>query len=356
MNFTSPRIKALPRVLVVALTFVILVAVGLADFLTGYEISFSVFYLVAISMALWLVGRGFAILISALSIASWILGDLAAGAQYSNSFVLVWNAVITLTSYIIVVGLLSWLKSSQETLEKRVSEKTAALRDEMTERERLEKEILAISEREQRRIGYDLHDNLCQHLTGTAIAAVIVEQDLAEMGIEKASGDVRRLVNLVEEGISLSREIARGLSPVQLEPQGLMDAFEALAATTSNRLKTECHFEHDGPVLVDDAATAIHLYRIAQEAISNAIRHGRAKRFIISFSEMEDVIVLAIKDDGCGLPSVLPVGKGMGLRIMKHRATMIGAGISVNLDPGGGTIVSCSLKNKISPSFSSQDV
>ncbi len=340
----------------IPLTFVILVAVGLADYLTGYEISFSAFYLVAISVALWLVGRSFAILISALSIASWILGDLAAGARYSSSFILVWNAVITMSFYLIVVGLLSWLKSSQENLEKRVAERTAALRDEMSERKRLEKEILAVSEREQRRIGCDLHDNLCQHLTGTAIAALIVEQDLDGMGLGKPAGDIKRVVNLVEEGISLAREIARGLSPVQLEPQGLMNAFEELAATTRNRLKVECRFERSGPALVDDAATANHLYRIAQEAISNAVRHGQSKHITIRFSATDDHIVLAIKDDGRGLPSRLPEGRGMGLRIMKHRASMIDAGLSVALAPLGGTVVTCSLANKNHATSSAQDV
>jgi len=326
-----------------AFTFLTMIAVGLADYLTGYEISFSVFYLVSISTALWFVGRGFAIFISGLSVASWILGDWAAGAPYSSSFILVWNAVITMAFYAVVVWLLSWLKASQETLELRIQERTAALIDEMAERGRLEKEILAISEREQRRIGCDLHDNLCQHLTGTAIAALIVEQDLTEMGQDKPAHDVKRLVTLVEEGISLAREIARGLSP--LAPQGLLDAFEELAMTTRNRLKTECRFEHYGAVPVDDAA-AIHFFRIAQEAISNAVRHGRAKRVLIRFTAAEDRIVLVIEDDGCGLPSPLPEGKGMGLRIMKHRASMIGAVLSVGRAPTGGVVVTCSLDTK----------
>ncbi len=354
MHFASPRIVQLPRVIAIPLILMIVVAVGLIDYLTGYELSFSVFYLFAISLSLWLEGRGFAIFVSALSIATWIIGDWAAGMRYST-FIITWNALITMTFYMIVLWLLSWLKSSQETLETRIKERTAVLRDEMAERERLEKKILGISEQERQRIGCDLHDNLCQHLTGTAITAQNVEQDLTDMGLGKAAGDVKRLVDLVEEGITLAREIARGLSPVQLEPEGLMDAFEELAATTRNRLKTSCRFEHNGPVQVNDASAGIHLYRIAQEAVSNAVRHGRAKHIIIKFTETDDHAILLIRDDGCGLTSPPPEGKGMGLRIMNYRAAMIGASLTVDSSPDGGTSVSCLLHNKCNPTSRLKD-
>jgi signal transduction histidine kinase len=333
-----------------------MIGIALADFLTGYEISCSAFYLLAIAIALWFEGKRFAILISILSITSSIMANWAAGAHYSTPFIIAWNAVITMISYGIVIMLLSWLKSSQMTLEKRILERTAALTDQMAKRERLEKEILAVSEREQRRIGCDLHDNLCQHLTGTAITALIVEQDLSEMGLKEAAGGVKRVVTLVEEGISLAREIARGLTPALLDPPGLMDAFEELAATTTNRLKVECYFENEGPVLVEDTETAIHLYRIAQEAISNALRHGHSKRIVISFLAVDDHFILTIKDNGSGLPSGQPEGKGMGLRIMKHRAAIIGASLSVNPAPLGGTMVTCSLTDQTHSPRLAQDV
>lgn len=340
------RIKTLSRRRVVTLSFFIMIAVGLADYLTGYDISFSVFYLLAIGVAVWFVGRRFAILISALSIATWLAADWAAGATYSSSFTLVWNAVITLVFYMVVVWLLSLLKSSQETLEERVRQRTVALTEEILERERLEKEILSITEREQQRIGCDLHDGLCQHLTGTAIAGLLVEQNLTEANLPTAAKDVKRLVDLVEEGISLARDIAHGLAPIQFDPRGLTDALQELAATTRERIKIDCRFECDSLVLVDDTATVMHLYRIAQEALNNAVRHGRANCIIIRFSAVAECMVLVIKDDGCGLPSLPSEGKGIGLRIMKHRATMIGASFSASRDPAGGTIVMCSLPIK----------
>jgi len=329
-------------------------AVGLIDHATGYELSFSVFYLVAIAASYWLEGMGFAILISILSIGTWIVGDWTAGMH--STLILVWNGVITMTFYMVVLALLAWLKSSHETLETRIRERTVALRDEMAERERLEKEILRISENERQRIGHDLHDNLCQHLTGTAIAALNVEQDLGDMGQEQAAANVHRLVDLVEEGISLARDIARGLAPVHLETDSLMDIFEELAMTTRNHLKTECRFEHDGMVRTEDLATALHLYRIAQEAVSNAVRHGKAKQIIIRFSATDGQVVLTIKDDGCGLAAVPHEGKGMGLLLMKHRATMIGASLSVASVPEGGTVITCALKEPFLPDSAEHDV
>ena len=327
-----------------------MVAVGLIDYATGYELSFSVFYLVAIAASFWLAGWGMAILVSVLSIGIWVLGDWAAGMH--KSFILAWNGVITMTFYMIVLLLLAWLKSSHETMEIRIKDRTAALREEMAERERLEKEILRISENERQRIGCDLHDNLCQHLTGTAIAALNVEQDLGDQGLETAAADVRRLVALVEEGISLAREIARGLAPVHLDADGLVDIFQELAMTTRNHLRTDCHFEYEGAVPTGDGATAIHLYRIAQEAVSNAVRHGKARHVTIRFSETGGQMVLTIEDDGCGLDALPRGSKGMGLLIMKHRAAMIGASLSVESVPTGGTVVTCAMKNQCPPTRS----
>ena len=346
--------NTLPRGVAIAVTFGMVAAVGLIDHATGYELSFSIFYLVAIAASFWVAGWGVAILVSILSIGIWVLGDWAAGMH--SSFILAWNGVITMTFYMIVLGLLAWLKATRDTLESRIGERTAALREEMAERERLEKEILRISESEKQRIGCDLHDNLCQHLTGTAIAALNVEQDLTEMGQEAAAADARRLVDLVEEGISLAREIARGLAPVHLESEGLIDIFQELATATRNHLRTECRFDYEGVPRTEDAATAIHLYRIAQEAVSNAVRHGKAKHIVIRLAMTGARVVLTIADDGCGLGTLPTGGKGMGLLIMKHRAAMIGASLSVDNAPGGGTVVICAMKEPEFPTRFEDDV
>jgi len=354
MNATLSRINRIPRVVTISLAFGLVMVVGLIDYTTGYELSFSVFYLVPIVALFWISGRAMAILASILSIGIWMLGDWMAGMH--SSLILGWNGVITMAFYMIVLALLAWLKSFHETLESRIKERTAAFSGEMAERERLEKEILRIGESERQRIGYDLHDNLGQHLTGTAIAAMNVEQDLADMGHETAASMVHRIVDLVEGGISLARKIARGLAPVHLEADGLIDFLEELAVTTRSHLNTECHFEHEGTVWTVDVAAEIHLYRIAQEAVSNAVRHGKAKHITIRYSKTNGHVALTIKDDGCGLTVSTQENKGMGLLIMKHRAAMIGASLSVGSVPEEGTVVTCTFDKPYEPNRDEQEV
>ncbi|MGO9244506.1 MAG: ATP-binding protein [Verrucomicrobiia bacterium] len=324
-----------------ATALAVVLVIGTADYLTGVEISFSVFYLLAVALAVWFVGRFFGVVISILSVAVWLMGDIAAGAHYSSPLVPIWNAAVLTAFYFIVVWLLDRLRLLQKDLESRVQQRTLALAQEMTERERLEKEILNIVEREQQRIGHDLHDSLGQHLTAAAFAGKVLSDQLADQPVPAAAA--RQVVTLVEDGIALTRTLARGLTPVELTADGLMEAFEELSDSTSERFRVECRFECDVPVLIPEAGTATHLYRIAQEAIHNAIKHGQAKRIIVQLARTEAGTVLEIVDDGTGLPDPLPAQRGMGLRIMAHRATMIGGTLTVRRGSAGGTVVTCTM-------------
>ena len=329
------------------LAIVIVFVVGIGDYLTGYEISFSIFYLLAIALALWFVGRGFAVVTAILSVAVWFVGDLAAGAPFSNRFVLFWNAAIALVFYLLTIALLSIVKASQESLEARVRQRTVELTDEMAGRERLENEILAVSERERRLIGHDLHDSLCQHLTATALAGQVLGEKLAVKSLPEADG-AYRVVELVEEGITLARNLARGLSPFQLKADGLPVSLETLAAATSDQFGITCTFVCETPNEIHDIATATHLYRIAQEAISNAVRHGKAKNITITLGVDGDDCTLRIEDDGAGLQEPPPNHPGMGLRIMQHRATMIGGSFRM-ARAARGSVATCTFRNPEKP-------
>jgi len=323
-------------------SFGFLALVGIVDYLTGFEVFFSVFYLLGVGLAAWFIGIGFGLFLSSLSVAIWVIGDLAAGAHYSSPFIPIWNAAILLAFYSIVVWLLASLRSLQKDLENRVQQRTIALTQEIAERERLEKEILEISEREQRRIGHDLHDSLCQHLTGTALAGQVLEEKLVAKSLPEAA-DVNEIIELVEEGITIARDLARGIYPVDMKAEGLMAAFQELAMNTAKRSNIVCTLECGSPVLVDDATIATHLYRIAQEAVSNAIRHGKPKHIVINLSDIHDRVTLTVEDDGIGLPEDWQKGQGLGTRIMAHRATRIGATFDLEPNPTGGTFVRCSV-------------
>ncbi len=329
------------RPVLVFVGLAVLLIIGLVDYLTGFEILFSVFYLLEVGLAAWFVGRGFGLLMSFLSVLVWIGGDVAAGARYSNPLIPAWNALILMTFYSIVVWLLASLRNLQRQLEDKVRQRTTALTQEMAERARLEKEILEVSEREQRRIGHDLHDSLCQHLTGTALAGQVLGEKLAAKSLPEAA-DAQRVVGLVEDGINLARNLAHGIYPVEMEAEGLMAAFKELAAQISATSKVTCVFECPSPVLIHDAVAATHLYRIAQEATTNAIRHGKARHIGVNLFHEAGLLSLTVEDDGIGLPETWQKGPGLGTRIMAHRAAMINAALTIEPNPTGGTLVRCS--------------
>ncbi len=218
----------------------------------------------------------------------------------------------------------------------------------ITERKRLEREILEISDREQRRIGHDLHDGLCQHLAGIELMSQVLEQKLAPQSKDAArrAGDIAKNVR---EAIGQTRSLARGLSPVTLESEGLASALHELAVNTEKLFNVRCRFDGDLLVTVPNHAVATHLFRLAQEAVSNAIKHGKARRISIHLKTDPGRIHLAVNDNGKGFPAEIPKSKGMGLRIMQSRTGMIGGTLTIERNAGGGTSVICSAPNNSTP-------
>lgn len=218
---------------------------------------------------------------------------------------------------------------------------TGLVRD-ITERKELEKEILEIGERERRRIGRDLHDGLCQHLAGIEMMSQVLEQKLSARSRDAArrAGEIAKNVR---EAISQTRSLARGLSPVTLESEGLMSALQELAVNTEKIFGVACRLACEPPVTVSDQTAATHLFRLAQEAVANAVKHGRAKRIAIQLIQHRDRLILKVTDDGAGLPTEIPWSKGMGLRIMQSRAGMMNGTLAIERNPGGGVSVVCSV-------------
>lgn len=210
----------------------------------------------------------------------------------------------------------------------------------ITERKRLEKEILETSNREKQRIGHDLHDGVCQQLAGIAYRVDILVDQLQEKKMSEAS-EAERIGTLINDAISQTRGVARGLFPVRLEESGLVLALEDLVANTCNLFKVKCDLvcEEPGPIL--DNGMAAHLYYIAQEAVLNAGKHGHASHITLSLRHINNHFELAIRDDGVGLKPVNGDNTGMGIRIMHYRAKMIGATLDLKSAPNQGTEVVC---------------
>lgn len=215
----------------------------------------------------------------------------------------------------------------------------------ISSRKLMEKQIAEISDREQRRIGQDLHDTLCQHLVSIAFASELLRDRLARQNLAEAAQS-ENIAEMVNESISQARHLARGLYPVRLEVDGLSSALEELAAQVQARHNVSCSFSCDEPVLVYDEVAGNNLYRIAQEAVNNALKHGRSQNISIGLGAVEDELTLTIEDDGRGFPETVSSPHGMGLHIMNYRARLIDASLDIRRGVGGGTIVICSFHNE----------
>ncbi len=210
----------------------------------------------------------------------------------------------------------------------------------ITERKRLENAILEVSAREQRRIGQDLHDGLGQHLTGIAFMTKVQEQKLTEENLPYAA-DAAKIVKLVNQAINQTRELARGLLPVVSESEGLMEALRQLSSEVEDVFGVSCHLHCEDPVLIGDVSVATHLYHISQEAVSNAIKHGKARNIEIGLLASDNRGMLTIRDDGSGFEKKPSNSKGMGHNIMSHRAKMIGGTLEIESSVSRGAVVTC---------------
>jgi PAS domain S-box-containing protein len=241
------------------------------------------------------------------------------------------------------------LTRANNALEQRVTERTAELHEanhelsaEIAERTRLEREIIRISEREQRRIGQDLHDGLCQELTAITLITRAVSTRMSRTSAPETQR-VNDIAQLLNASISRCRNIARGLHPVEMDADGLMVALEDLALRTDQTVS--CAFECKRPILMPESDVALNLYRIAQEAVSNSVKYAEASRIVINLSREGDSLRLSIADDGRGIPARSIARRhtrhrGMGLHIMRYRARTMGATLRIqDRQPHGAEVV-----------------
>ncbi len=246
----------------------------------------------------------------------------------------------------------SALMLSKEQLEERVQERTSELRQtmrelhsEFIERRRLEGEILRISEREQARIGQDLHDDLGQQLAGMAMLAKLLSTSLINEHHAKA-GEATQLATYLTQSIRSTRDLAKSLFPVELERGGFLMALQDLAQRTESLTKVSCEVVAH-PSFVCARSAEIHLYRIVQESLNNAIRHGRSTRLTIDCRALDGIPTMTVTDNGTGLKQTHENSRGMGLHLFQYRARLIGAELTLHSLPTGGCKVVCSFKEPL---------
>jgi PAS domain S-box-containing protein len=199
----------------------------------------------------------------------------------------------------------------------------AAARD-VTDQRRLEKEIVEISDREKDRLGRDLHDGLCQNLAGIAALSTTLGRQLAQLNVPAAAA-AAEIAQLLNQAVAQARDLARGLNPVELDGIGLIGALDTLASNIQAIFRLTCAFRCNHRAFRLPAEVETHLYRIAQEAVQNAVKHGRARRIFVTLSLGSGQGTLAIRDDGVGIPP--NYGAGNGMHTMNYRARLIGASL-----------------------------
>lgn len=225
--------------------------------------------------------------------------------------------------------------------DQRLTGVAAIIRD-ISERRRLEKQVLEIADFEKHRIGQDLHDDLCQHLVGISMIGNLLYAELARLGIKQAH-DAKQITEMIRNAVDHARILAKGLSPLNIEHGGLMAGLETLAANTERIFRIPCRFECSAPIHIEDMEIATHLYRISQEALHNAVKHSKGTLVIVRMEADQENLTITIRDNGVGFPEVRKTSgiNGLGMHTMYYRARVIGASLDISKNTKGGTDVIC---------------
>jgi signal transduction histidine kinase len=324
-----------PRAWILAEMVASLLVIGVLDFITSYRFRLLPFYAGPIFVVAWFYGTKLGIVAALVSAAIWWCANRFSGDPDLHSWIQAWEMFRHVGFFLVV----AWTGSAL-----RMKSDIAAARIALLERsERLEREIVTISEAEQRRIGQDLHDGLCQYLAALSCAATSLRDDLQKLQLRAEASAAGELAGLLQEAVVQTRDLARGLVPAHVGDVGLVVALESLAQSVTRLQGVTCTFEFQGRTAHCDERLATHLYRIAQEAINNATRHGKARNIVISLEAAGHLMTLRVLDDGVGI-SESPATNGMGLSIMRSRARVIGGELKIERPRSGGTVVSCTAR------------
>lgn len=305
--------------------------IGWADYATGWEWSRFAPYAVPIVLVTWKVGRKMGFIFATLCAASYCLADWKDN-PYDNRLAYLLAVAGWWFYFTVLVVAVYALKSRRELDRVRIEalERTWSL----------EEKILQGGEHERQRIGRDLHDSLGPHLAATRYAATLLADELRQRGQPEAA-KADEISKMTAEAAVLARDLAHAIFPVQTNGAGLAVALDELAHTTSRLTGLPVSFYETGNYSQENPVAGMHLYRIAQEAVNNAVKHAGSKKITVALNQSEDSLRLTIADDGKGMHASVCDAQGMGLDSMRYRARVLGGELKIESHPGEGTIVSC---------------
>lgn len=309
------------------------VAMAFLDRTTTWEVSLFVFYAVPIVLSVWWSGSLAGYAMAAACGVLWWLSNYDAN-PYETSLGYLWATISRVIFFCVTVFAVTAVRNRQEV--------DAARIQALEERRQLEMDLVSVSEYEQQRIGQDLHDGLCQHLAAIGLAARSLASELSAQGNDCVE-DAELIEQSIRGSVEEARGLARGIFPVHVDRHGLAVALSEMAKTTQRLSGLQIDVEEIGEVQVRSPETAMHLYRIAQEAVANAARHGGASRILIRVEQTKTHLILSVSDDGNGFPVEPRKGGGMGMRTMRYRAQSIGARLSLSSPDERGATLSCEM-------------
>ncbi len=331
----TAKMRASPLWISLVVPVLLTVVLGWMDLITSWEVSWFIFYAFPIILAVWWSGFSGGMTVAIMAGVVWWLAN-----QHSNPYATqmgyAWAMINREFYFCVLVFAVNAVRKRQEA--------DAAHIRMLEERRQLELDILKVSEHEQQRIGQDLHDGLCQQLAaiGCAVHALAEELHAHQM---PAAKDAALVEEAVKQAVTDARDLARGIFPVHVDEGGFTAALKELARNTSRLTGVSIAVQESGAIQIDRPEVAMHLYRIAQEAVANAVRHGRAREIVIVLNRLGEVFELRMEDDGVGLAADrVSAGAGMGLRTMRYRAQSVGATFEISPRSVGGTCVCCRLK------------
>jgi signal transduction histidine kinase len=347
-------IGALPRAVIMLIAAAGITAVYLLDYMTGTEISFSIFYLIPISVAVWYLGTWEGIAASVVSAVLWFIGDARA---YSNDTIPLWNALVRFGFFSAIVVLLGYINKLNQSLEEVIKERTSELTKEISEKKKAEEEIKAknqqlsqlamniqkVKEEENIRIAREVHDELGQMLTALKIEVSWFNGKLPDDS--RAQEKLASIINLLDETLKTVRKISTHLRPRLLDELGLLPAIKMQVREFQTRTGIRCKLnlpeDTNGSI---DKTISLAVFKIFQEAMTNISRHANATHVDINCKLKPGMLMLEVKDNGVGIYKNYPVDENsLGILGMKERAALINGEVLLQGLPEGGTYVKVSI-------------